>query len=135
MTRDEQHALLVAFGWWMREEPGVTIASVHTPVGMATRFLAARPPLGEPLCSTCGSTVEDHNTPPVPRACAECGGWNVHQSSCHHRQPLYGPTALVTDEQRTPAASDVEHAEGFDSAVPPSVMPPYARPAPAKEMP
>ena len=48
MTRDEQHALLVAFGWWMREEPGVTIASVHTPVGMATRFLAARQPPGEP---------------------------------------------------------------------------------------
>jgi hypothetical protein len=32
-----------------------------------------------------------------------------------------------------PPASDVEHAEGFDSAVPPSVMPPYAHPAPAKE--
>ena len=68
MTHDEQRALLVEFGWWMREEPGVTITSVHTPVGMATRFLAARQPQAAPCdCASCqaGQTYHVTTTPPA----------------------------------------------------------------------
>jgi hypothetical protein len=50
MTRDEQDkALLLRFDSFFGLD------------------LVARQPPGEPLCSTCGSTVEDHNTPPVPQ--------------------------------------------------------------------